>query len=46
MPQLNIALLDTILGIIFVFLIVNDFAALLDQLDDELVVFNNSVLLI
>jgi hypothetical protein len=41
MPQLNGVLLDNIITIIFVFLIINDIIGLLDQLDDELVSYNN-----
>jgi hypothetical protein len=46
MPQLNEALMDIIISIIFVFLIINDLVALLDQLDDELLSYNTIILLV
>ena len=45
MPQLNGALMDASLSIIFVFLLVNDIISLVDQLDDELLSYNNYILL-
>lgn len=45
MPQLNGALMDASLSVIFVFLLVNDIIALADQLDDELLSYNNYILL-
>lgn len=45
MPQLNGALMDASLSIIFVFLLANDIIALADQLDDELLSYNNYILL-
>ena len=45
MPQLNGALMDASLSVIFVFLLVNDIIALADQLDDEMLSYNNYILL-
>jgi hypothetical protein len=45
MPQLNGALMDASLSAIFVFLLANDVVSLTEQLDDELLSYNNYVLL-
>lgn len=45
MPQLNGALMDASLSAIFVFLLANDIISLTEQLDDELLSYNNYVLL-
>ena len=46
MPQLNNIIIDDILLSIFLILIVNDYFNMVEQADDNIDVFSNSVLIV
>jgi hypothetical protein len=46
MPQINNIIIDDILLSIFLILIINDYFNIVEQVDDNIDVFNNSILIV